>query len=61
MSYILGKTPLILSEAQDYCLSFCGRLAEPNLTQADITNLHDGFVTQFANEITTSTILIIIL
>ena len=54
--YTLGLTQLNLDDAQQYCLAYGGKLAEPDLTEDDIRALHDGFVTQFADELTTSII-----
>ena len=52
--YSLGPTRLDIYDAQLFCMSLCGKLAEPNLSQNDIKALYDGFTTQFADEIVIS-------
>ena len=52
--YFLGPTRLSIDAAQQFCLSHGAKLAEPNLTLADITALSNGFQTIFADEIQTS-------
>ena len=52
--YFLGPTQETLDDAQDFCLSRCGLLAEPDLTLEAITALHTGFKTAFADEIALS-------
>ena len=52
--YVLGPDRIIFGDAQQYCLSVGGTLAEPDLTQEAIEALSNGFHTEFADEIATS-------